>query len=99
MGTTNSTTTIVRYGDKNRVNSSNFDGRTKKFELPFSNVFRLSNCFLKVAVSFLCRLQAVSKIHVPIYSYLIVKGDEIVRPCDSTAMKTENHLSQYTTIR
>ena len=43
----------------------------------------LETCFLRVTVSFLCRLQAVSKIHVPIYPYLtIMTGDEIVRPCD-----------------
>ena len=28
-------------------------------------------CFLRVTVSLLCRLEAVSKIHVPIYAYLI----------------------------
>ena len=31
-------------------------------------------CFLRVTVSLLCRLQSVSKIHVPIYSYLISEG-------------------------
>ena len=31
-------------------------------------------CFLRVAVSLLCRLQAVSKKHVPMYSYLISEG-------------------------
>ena len=48
-------------------------------------------CFLRVAVSLLCRLQAVSKIHVPIiYPCLIIiaKGDEIVRPFDCHNNKT-----------
>ena len=31
-------------------------------------------CFLRVTVSWLCRLQAVSNIHVPIYPYLISEG-------------------------
>ena len=34
----------------------------------------LIKCFLRVTVSLLCRLQAVSKMHVPIYPYLISKG-------------------------
>ena len=34
----------------------------------------LVTCFLRDAVSLLCRLQAVSKIHVPIYSDLISEG-------------------------
>ena len=32
----------------------------------------LVTCFLRVTVSLLCRLQAVSKIHVPIYPCLII---------------------------
>ena len=43
----------------------------------------LVTCFLRATVLLQCRLKAESKIHVPIYPYLtIVKGDEIVRPCD-----------------
>ena len=37
-----------------------------------------------------CRLQAVSKIDLLIYHFLIiiVKGDEIVRPCDRYSYET-----------
>ena len=34
----------------------------------------LEACFLRVTVSLLCRLQAVSEMHAPIYPYLISKG-------------------------
>ena len=34
----------------------------------------LETCFLRVTVSLLCRLQALSKIRVPIYPYLIIEG-------------------------
>ena len=34
----------------------------------------LATCYLRVTVSLLCRLQAVSKIHVPIHPYLISEG-------------------------
>ena len=34
----------------------------------------LETCFLRVTVSLLCRLQAVLKIHVPIYPYQISEG-------------------------
>ena len=51
----------------------------------FSNILRNSSinfrmflyfetCFLRVTVSLPCRLQAVSKIHAPIYPYLIGEG-------------------------
>ena len=36
----------------------------------FRMVLYLVTCFLRATVSLLCRLQAVSKIHVPIYSYI-----------------------------
>ena len=40
----------------------------------------LITCFPRVAVSLLCRLQTVSKIHVPIYPYLI---SELRRNCST----------------
>ena len=45
-------------------------------------------CFMIVTVSLLCRLHAVSKIQVPVYPYLYVKGDEIVRHCDRPSNET-----------
>ena len=47
---------------------------SKKFDHPFVHDFYLVTCFLTVTVSFLCRLQDVSKIHVPIHPYLISVG-------------------------
>ena len=71
----------------------------------FSNVLRnsiinfcmflyLATCFLRGTVSLLCRLQAVSKIHVPIYPYLYIisEGDEIVWPC--TLFKMLNYFKE-----
>ena len=60
------------------MNSSNFNARflkfSEKFDHPFSHVFIFGNCFLRIMVPLLCRLQAVSKIHVEIYPYLISEG-------------------------
>ena len=56
----------------------------------------LETCFLRVTVSLICRLHAVSKIHVPIL--IIMKGDEIVRPCDrhrNETMTLRKHVTKY----
>ena len=37
----------------------------------------LETCFMRVTFLLLCRLQAVSKIHVPIIPILLVKGEFI----------------------
>ena len=54
-------------------------------------------------VSSLCRLQAASKIYVPIYPYqIIVKGDEIVRPCNrhsNETMTLRKHIFKYKHMR
>ena len=64
------------FGDKNCVNSSNLMPRLLNFLRNPTTHFRmflyLVTCFLKVTVSLLCRLQAVSKIHVPIHHYLLL---------------------------
>ena len=60
-------------------------------------------CFLRVAVSSLCRSQAVSNIHVPIYPHIqLVKEDEIVRACDRLNSKTvtsRKHVTKYINMR
>ena len=61
-------------------------------------------CSLRVTVSSLCRLQAVSKTHAPIYSCLtiIVKWDEIVRPRDRHSSETvilRKHIPKYKNMR
>ena len=52
-------------------------------------------CFLGVTVSLLCRLQAVSKIHIPIYPYLISEGR---RNCSKNRDSQEAHyqILKYT---
>ena len=61
----------------------------------------LVTCFLShgfVAI----RLQAVSKIHVPIYPYLISEGDEIIRPCYRHRNETailRKHVTKFKYIR
>ena len=55
-------------------------------------------CFLRIAVSLLCQLQAVSKIHVPIYP----KGNEIFRLCDRHNNETVTlgkHVTKYKHMR
>ena len=42
----------------------------------------LVTCFMRVTVSLLCLLQAVSQIYVPIYPDLISEERRIVRTCD-----------------
>ena len=60
---------------KNQVNSSNFNATmlkfSEKFDHSFSHVFMIGNMLLRVTVQLLCRLQAASKIPVPIYPNLI----------------------------
>ena len=60
---------------QNRVNSNNINATIfkfyEKFDHPFSQVFIFGNMFPESHGSLLCRLQAVSKIHVSIYPYLI----------------------------
>ena len=67
------------------------------------NVILNGTCFLRVTVSLLCRLHAVSKIHVPIYPCLIIsEGDEIVRPFDQHSNETATvriHVTKYKHIR
>ena len=58
--------------------------------------------FLRVTVSLLCRLQAVSMIHVPIYPYLISEKRRKVRPCDWHSNETatlRKHVTKYKHIR
>ena len=74
---------IVKFGDKDWVNSSNFNDIVIKFSEtfyhPLLHVFIFCNTFLRVTVLLLCWLQAESKIQlvlllVLIYPYLIWEG-------------------------
>ena len=59
----------------------------------------LVTCFLRVAISLLWWLQAVSMVHVPIYPYII---SEIVRPCDrhsNVTVTLRKHVTKYKHIR
>ena len=50
----------------------------------------------------LCRLQAVSKIHVPIYPCLISEGGEIVRAYDRHSNENvtlSKHVNKYKNMR
>ena len=63
----------------------------------------LVTCFLRVTVSLLCRVEAVSKIQVPIYHCLIFsKGRQIVRPFDRHSNETatvRKHVTKYKHMR
>ena len=91
------------HRDKNRVNSSNFNATIlkflEKFNHRFLHVFIIGYFFLRVTVSLLCRLQAVSVTHVIICPYLqLIKRDEIVRPCDRQSYETvtlRKHGTKY----
>ena len=69
---------LIHWFGDNRGNSNNFNATIFKFsehfDLHLCMIFYLETCFLRVAVSLLCRLQAVSTMHVPIYPYLISEG-------------------------
>ena len=57
----------------------------------------LVTCFLRVTVSLLCRFQAVSKIHVPIYLCLIISEGRRNR---HTATKPfDRHSKETATVR
>ena len=51
-----------------------FSNILKNSIVNFRKFIYLVTCFLRVMVSLLCRLQAVLKIHIPIYSYIISEG-------------------------
>ena len=51
-----------------------FSNFLRNSTIHFHMFLYLGTCFLRVMVSLVCRLQAVSKMHVPIYSYLISEG-------------------------
>ena len=75
-----------------------FSNFLKNSSIHFRMFLYLVTCFLSVTVSVLCRLQSVSKIHVPIYPYLISKCDEIVLPCDRHSNETvtlRKHVTKY----
>ena len=63
----------------------------------------LVTCFLRVTVSLLCRLQAVSKIYVPIYPCLIIsEGRRNCSTFDWHSNETATvriHVSKYKHIR
>ena len=62
----------------------------------------LATCFLRVTVSLLCRSQAVSKIHVPIYRYLISERRRNLRACDRQSNETvtlRKHGTKYKHIQ
>ena len=65
----------------------------------FRMVLYLVTYLVRVTVSLLCRLQAESKIHVPIYPHpILVKGEEIVRPCDqhiNGTVTVRKHVTKY----
>ena len=49
-------------------------------------------CFLRVTVSLICQLQATSKIHVPIYPYLISEGR---RNCSTSCPCRQRNRDQW----
>ena len=55
--------------------------------------------FLRVTVSLLCRLQAASKIHVPIYPYLISEGRRncsiLIVTGTAEAVTLRKHVTKY----
>ena len=77
---------------------ANFNATILKFSEEFDHPFRmflyLETCFLRVTVSLLCRLQAVSQIRVPIYQYLISEGRRNCSPLWPAQYR--NHVSQET---
>ena len=58
----------------------------------------LVTCLQRVTVSLLCRYQAISKIHIPIYPYLINEGRRNFRACDRHRNETvtlRKHVAKY----
>ena len=70
-----------------------FSNFLKNLVIHFRMLLDLVTCFLRVAVSLQCRLQAVSNIHVPIY-----QRHEIVQHCDRHSNETvtlKKHVTKY----
>ena len=61
----------------------------------------LVSCFLRITVSLLYRSQAVSKIFVPLYPYLISEGRRIFRACNRHSKEIatfRKHVTKYKNI-
>ena len=89
---------VIRIELTRAIFMPRFSNYLKNSTIHFRLFLYLVTCFLKIMVSLLFRLQAVSKIYVPIYPYLISEGDEIVRPCDrhsNETMTLRKHVTKY----
>ena len=96
-----------RFGQKNRVNSSNFNATilkfSEKFDHPFSHVFIFGNIFSEsrgfVAMPVTSRIiDTCSNLSLS----NIVKGDQIVLPCDRHRIETMTlgkHVTKYKNMR
>ena len=71
---------VVRIELTRAILMPRFSHFLRNSKIYFRMLFYLVTCFLRVTVSLLCRLQAVSKIHVSIYPYLIC---EVRRNCST----------------
>ena len=87
---------VIRIEQTRAILMSRFSNFLWKFDHPFSNVFIFGNTFLERHV-FVAILQAVSKIHVPIYPYLI---SEARRNCSTLWQAQQlNRDSQETCLQ
>ena len=65
---------VIRIEITRAILMPRFSDFRRNSTIHFRIILYLETCFLRVMVSLLCRLQAVSKIHVPINPYLISEG-------------------------
>ena len=65
---------VIRIEFTRLVLVAGFSNFLKNSIIHFRMILYLETCFLRVKVSMLCRLQAVSQIHVPIHPYQISEG-------------------------
>ena len=87
---------VIRIELTQEILMARFSNFRRNSFILFRMLLYLITCFLIVTVSLLCRLQAVSKIQVSIYPYLISERKLNFWPCDRHRNETVS-LRKYVT--
>ena len=91
---------VIRIALTRAILMSRFSNFLRNSIIHFRMFLNFETCFLGVTVSLLSRLQAVSKIHVQIYPYLISDGKRnFSRPCGRHVNETVTGRKHVTKIK
>ena len=91
---------VIRIELTRTILMPRFSNFLRNFIIHFRMILYLETCFLRVTVSLLCRLQAVSKTHVDIYPYLISEGRRNCSSCNRHSNAwLRKHVTKYKNMR